>query len=72
MLHEKCLRIIYYDKQSSFTELLNKDNFVSIHIRNIQWLAIEKFMFYNGLSPPLINDIFKLRAENPYNLRQVF
>ena len=35
MLHERCLRIIYNDQQSSFTELLNKDNSVSIHIRNI-------------------------------------
>ena len=51
MLHEGCLRIIYNDKQSSFTELLNKDNSVLIHIRNIQRLAIEMFRFYNGLSP---------------------
>ena len=69
-LHEGCLRIIYNDKQSSFTELLNKDNSVSIHIRNIQRLAIEMFRFYNGLSPPLMNNIFKLKAENSYNLRQ--
>ena len=70
MLHERCLRIIYNDKQSSFTELLNKDNSVSFHIRNIQRLVIEMFWFYNGLSPPLLNNIFKLRAENPYSLRQ--
>ena len=43
MLHEICQRIIYNDKQSSFTELLNKDNSVSIHIRNIQRLAIKMF-----------------------------
>ena len=71
MLHERCLRTIYNDKQSSFTELLNKDNSVSIHIRNIQRLAIEMFRFDNGLSPPLMSNIFKLRAENFYNLRQV-
>ena len=71
MLHERCLRIIYNDQQSSFTELLNKDNSVSIHIRNIQRLAIEIFSFYNGLSPPLMNNIFKLKAENPYHLKQV-
>ena len=71
MLHERCLRIIYNDKQSSFTELLNKDSSVSIHIRNIQRLAIEMFKFYNGLSPPLMNNISKLREENPYNLRHV-
>ena len=68
---ERCLRIIYNDKQSSFTELLNKDNSVSISIRNIQRLAIDTFRFYNGLSPPLVNNIFKLRAENSYNLKQV-
>ena len=71
MLHERCLRIIYKDKQSSFTELLNKDSSVSIHIRNIQKLAIEMFRFYKGLSPPLMINIFKLRAENTYNLRRV-
>ena len=71
MLHERCLRIICNDKQSSFTELLNKGNSVSIHIRNIQRLAIEMFRFYNGLSPPLMSNMFKLKAENSYNLRQV-
>ena len=31
------------------------------------------FRFYNrlSLSPPLINNMFKLKAENSYNLRQV-
>ena len=29
------------------------------------------FRFYNGLSPPLINNIFKLKTENPCNLRQI-
>ena len=29
------------------------------------------FRFYNGLSPPLMNNIFKLKTENSYNLRQV-
>ena len=71
MIHERSLRIIYNDKQSSFTELLNKNNSVSIHIRNIQRLAIEMFRFYNGLSPPLMSNMFKLKAENFYNLRQV-
>ena len=70
MLHGRCLRIIYNDKQSSFIEFLNKDRSVSIHIRNIQRLAIERFRFYNVLSSPLMNNILKLRAENLYNLRQ--
>ena len=72
MLHERCLRIIYNDKQSSFTELLNKDSSVSIHIRNIQRLAIEMFRFYTGLSSPLMKNIFILRVENPCNLQACF
>ena len=71
MLHERCLRIIYSDKQSSFTELLNKNSSVSIHIKNIQKLAIEMFKFYKGLSPPIMDNVFKLKTENPYNLRQI-
>ena len=68
LLHERCLRIIYNDKQSPFTELLNKDNSVSIHFRKIQRLAIKISRFYNGLSPPLMNNIIKLKVENSYNL----
>ena len=56
-LHERCLRIIYNDKKSSFIELLEKDNSVSIHQRNLQVLAIEMFKVSNGLSPVLMNDI---------------
>ena len=40
-LHERCLRFIYNDKTSSFEQLLENDNSVSIHHRNIQTLAIE-------------------------------
>ena len=40
-LHERCLRLIYSDKKSSYENLLEKDNSVSIHHKNIQALAIE-------------------------------
>ena len=29
------------------------------------------FRFYNGLPPTLMNNIFKLRAGNPNNLRRI-
>ena len=68
-LHERCLRIIYNDKQSSFNELLEKDGSVSIHERNLQVLASEIYKISNGLSTPLMKDIFPVNR-NPYNLRQ--
>ena len=70
-LHERFLRIIYNDKQPSFIKLLEKDNSVSIHLRNLQILAIEMFKVSNGLSPVLMNKIFKLRGEQAYNLRKL-
>ena len=68
-LHERCLRTIYNDKQSSFNELLEKDGSVSIHKRNLQVLATEMYKISNGLSTPLMKDIFSINR-NPYNLRQ--
>ena len=68
-LYEKCLRIIYCDKQSSFEELLEKDNSVSIYERNIQILATEMYKVSKGMSPPQIAELFSQRDEHPYNLR---
>ena len=68
-LHERCLRTICNDKQSSFNELLEKDGSASIHELNLQVLATEMNKISNGLSTPLMKDIFPLNR-NPYNLRQ--
>ena len=58
MLHERCLQIIYNDKQSSFKMLLEKDSCVSIHDRNIQCLTTEMYKVSNGLSPFVVSNIF--------------
>ena len=68
-LHERCLRIIYCDKQSSFEELLEKDSSVSIHERNIQILATEMYTVSKGMSPPQITELFTQRNEHPSSLR---
>ena len=55
-LHERCLKLIYNDKQSSYKELLIKFGTVSIHYRNIQTPAIEMFKVKNEMSPEIICD----------------
>ena len=71
-LHERCLCIIYNDKQSSLSELLEKDGSVSIHMRNIQSMTTEMFFVGRNLSPPIINDTFTQTDNSRYNLRQIF
>ena len=57
-IHERALRITYKDKTSTLQELLERDNSVSIHHRNVQKLAIEIYKVLHGFSPPILNDIF--------------
>ena len=67
-LHERCLKAVYNEKQSSFNELLEKDGSVLILERNLQVLATEIYQISNGLSMPLTKDIFPIKR-TPYNLR---
>ena len=68
-LHERCLRIIYNDKNSSFTELLEKDKSVSIHTRNLRFLAIEMFKLQRNIAPAIFSEIFQKNTHNRYDLR---
>ena len=45
-LHERCLRLLYGDKSSSFQKLLEQDKSVTIHTRNLQVLATKIFKVY--------------------------
>ena len=69
-LHERCLRIVYNNKKSSFNELQVKDGSVSIHHQNLQKLAVELFKVSWGLSPEIVNELFQFREQIPYELRQ--
>ena len=59
-LHERCLRVTYDDGLSSFEELLERDNSVSVHNRNIQCLAIELYKVFNDICPDIMKDVFPL------------
>ena len=69
-LHERCLRITYNDKTSSFQELLEKDGSTSIHDHNLQTLATEMFKVLKGISPVIISNIFQQRKSDRYEFRQ--
>ena len=66
-IHERALRITYGDKTSTFQQLLEKDNSVSVHHRNLQALATEMFKISNNLSPDIVKEIFQ-KIIVPYNL----
>ena len=57
-INERALRITYQDHISTFQELLNKDNSVSIHHKNLQALAMKMFKIHRGLSPDILGEIF--------------
>ena len=63
-IHERALRITYNDKSSSNGEKLTKDRSVTIHHRNIRALAIEIYKVMQGISPPILNELFLLRQCN--------
>ena len=68
-LHEKCLRIIYNDKTSSYEELLCKDGSVSMHHKNLQKPVIEIYKVADGLCPEIMNEVFQFQIQNRHNLR---
>ena len=49
-IHERALRIIYRDHDSSFEVLLDKSRSVTIHYRNLQHLDIEIYKALHNLS----------------------
>ena len=65
-IHERALRIVFKDKNATFSELLQRDGSVTIHERNIQALATEMFKVFNVISPSIIKDVFPLKESNIY------
>ena len=67
-IHERALRLIFKDNQSSFKQLLEKDHSVTVHHKNLQVLVTEIFKVKNILASDIMKDVFELK-EPPYNLR---
>ena len=61
-LHERCLRIVYSDKTSSFENFLETDRSVPIHIRNLQILATQFFKESKDLAATILSEVFSKRG----------
>ena len=57
-IHKRTLRLVYQKKNLSFSELLELDNAVTIHQRNVQVLVTEIFKVKNNLSPEIMKQVF--------------
>ena len=68
-IHERNLRLICPNQhQLTFKELLEKNEIVSIHQRNLQTLATEIYKNKNKISPEVVNSLLEFTNKN-YNLR---
>lgn len=67
-LHYSALRLMYDDYPSTFEELLEKDNSLTVHHFSIETTCIELYEFYNNLSQAIFSELF-VRNRSNCNLR---
>ena len=65
---KELLEFVHNDNESTFEDLLKKDNSLSIHHKNIRLLGIELYKVKNNLPTHLMAEIFDL-ANIDYYLR---
>ena len=67
-IHERALRIAYNDYLSDFETLLQLDDSVTIHQRNIQALCLEIYKTLQSKNPAFMNNVFKCN-DSSYHTR---
>ena len=70
-IHERALRIAYNDFVSSFDSLLEKDESITFHQRNIQSLCLEIYKTTQNINPTFMNEIFTIKNQT-YNTRKQY
>ena len=59
-IQERAVRIIYQDHNSSFEELLRKENSLVIYQRNLKLLVTEMFKVTIGCALDIMKEIFEI------------
>ena len=67
-MHRRAFSLVYNDFSSSFSKLLEKGKYVTIHHPNLQILAYEIFKLKNNMAPEILTEIFP-QKESTYSLR---
>ena len=57
-LHERALRTVYNDNVSTLEQVLEKDNSVTIHVRNLRILATGLCKTKENLATPIMHEMF--------------
>ena len=63
-IHKRALQVVYNDNVSTFEEMFQKDDSVTIHEKNIQPLSIELFSVLNVLPQNLWMIFFRQEKSN--------
>ena len=58
-LHEHALTTVCNDIVSAFEKLLEKENFVTIHVRNLRILATDLYKTKETLAVPMMHEVFE-------------
>ena len=67
-IHERSLRISYKDQETSYQNLLESRNELTIHQKSLQVLMAEIYKNVNHVAAPIMNSLFEFRS-NKYNIR---
>lgn len=68
-LNSRALRFVYQDFNSSYEDLLKKDDNVSLYLHRRRLLAIEVFKIVHGCRPSYLNDLISIKENVRYNFR---
>ena len=70
-MYERALRLVYKDNKLTFNDLLELNNSVTIHQRNLSTLATKIFKVKNNLALEITTEVFEVK-EPHYTSELIF